>query len=59
MDFEVLDIDNLFVQGFSKYPMELEAAKAKGAKYVKPELIESGPREDEIIVWNYPRVSKY
>jgi hypothetical protein len=39
--------------------MELEAAKAAGAHNVKSELIETGPRDEEIIVWNYSKTSKY
>jgi hypothetical protein len=52
------DLDELYVQGVSKLPLEIEAAHTAGLKYVHPELIpEGGP--EEIIAIQYDKLIKY
>lgn len=60
MDFSIKpeDLDELYVQGISKLPLEIEAAHTAGLKYVHPELIpEGGP--EEIIEIQYDKLIKY
>lgn len=52
------DLDELYVQGVAKLPLEIEAAHMLGLQYVHPELIPAGGKE-EIIEMHYDKLIKY